>query len=222
MLSDAGYYRFGVSNSSSPGSYKDFELRIKERCNVIFRESIVYTIPEGGNITIRCSLNAAELNSKFFCRKQCKQVIIETNTVSARRDRYSIEYGSSTSFNVSITQLTKSDSGRYRCGVGRQTAHNACQEFEITVTNGSVVPLAVSLSALGLLALLLLFLCKWKIRPKCSNSRETSAGRSQQHAGTEQQDVQYQYYNDVIASAVEDATYETLDPDYSYNVLNHS
>lgn len=34
-LSDAGQYRFGVSNSSSQGSFKTFELRIKGECCMV-------------------------------------------------------------------------------------------------------------------------------------------------------------------------------------------
>ncbi|KAK2897145.1 CXADR-like membrane protein [Channa argus] len=219
-LSDAGWYRFGVANSSSQGSYMDFEIRIKERCKVILGEPGVYSIPEGGNITIRCPLTAAELNSKFLCRKQCQQVIIETNNVKARQDRYSIEYGNSTFFNVSITQLTKSDSGQYRCGVGRQMTENTCWDFEITVTNGSVIPLAVSLNAVVLLAVFLLFLYKWKIIPKCLKSRGTSTGRSEQHDGTGQQHALYD--NNYPAFVVEEAPYETVDPPASYQILNQS
>lgn len=34
-LSDAGQYKFGVSNSSVQGSYKTFELRIKGECCIM-------------------------------------------------------------------------------------------------------------------------------------------------------------------------------------------
>lgn len=112
---------------------------LTERCGggVIFGEPRVYSIPEGGNVTIRCSLAASDKNKKFLCREECKKVLFETTDVIAKSDRYSIEYGSKIFFNVTITQLTKSDSGWYRCGVVRTTEQNTCQEFKISITNRS-------------------------------------------------------------------------------------
>ncbi|XP_026189415.1 uncharacterized protein LOC113146251 isoform X2 [Mastacembelus armatus] len=162
---DMGRYRCGVSNGSSSDSSQDFELRVRELCEgeVTSGKPRVYNSIEGGSVTVTCSLSAAEQNKKFLCKEQCNKVLIETNS-KAKSDRYSIDYGSRRFFNVTITQLTKSDSGRYRCGVGRQMSQNTCEEFEITLTNSYTLPLVVSLVVTGLLATFLLLLYKWKIR----------------------------------------------------------
>ncbi|XP_022618897.1 polymeric immunoglobulin receptor-like isoform X2 [Seriola dumerili] len=135
--SDAGRYRFGISNSSTLGVFQDFKIRVRELCegSVVIGEPRDYSSTIGGNVTIRCSLGAAERNRKFLCREDCKKVLIGTIDVVAKSGKYSIEYGSNRFFNVTIAQLTKSDSGQYRCGVGRQSSQNTCLEFEITVTD---------------------------------------------------------------------------------------
>lgn len=73
-------------------------------------------------------------NRKFLCREECDKLLVDTDDSIAMSDRYKIRYVSRSVFNATITQLTKSDSGRYTCGAGRQYAK--CQEFEITVTGG--------------------------------------------------------------------------------------
>lgn len=88
---------------------------------------------------MRCSLSAAKLNRKFLCRDECLKVLTETIDVRAHSGKYSIQYESSGSFSVTISQLTSSDSGRYRCGVGRQAAENTCQEFEVIVRDGELL-----------------------------------------------------------------------------------
>ena len=37
---------------------------------------------------------------------------------------------------VTITQLTKSDSGRYRCGLGRSLVPDSYSEFDLIVKDG--------------------------------------------------------------------------------------
>ncbi|XP_050923579.1 uncharacterized protein LOC108875463 isoform X2 [Lates calcarifer] len=135
--SDTGRYRFGASNSSSLGSYQDFEVEVRALCegDVLYGERKVYSSAEGGNVTIRCSLSANTQNRKFLCREECKKTLIETTTVGAKSGRYSIEYESSSFFNVTIAELNKSDSGLYRCGVASQVSKNTCQGFEISVTS---------------------------------------------------------------------------------------
>lgn len=41
---------------------------------------------------------------------------------------------------VSITQLTGSDSGRYRCGLDRTAAPDSYRDFDIIITDGEFVP----------------------------------------------------------------------------------
>ena len=97
-----------------------------------------YSADEGGNITVQFPFYP--LGKKKFCRGRCEagDVLIETKENEARNGRYSIKYEGTGSrkgdLSVTITQLTKSDSGTYQCGLGRFTFRH--QEFEIIVTDG--------------------------------------------------------------------------------------
>ncbi|XP_056239987.1 polymeric immunoglobulin receptor-like isoform X2 [Seriola aureovittata] len=202
--SDAGRYRFGISNSSTLGVFQDFKIKVRELCegSVVIGEPRDYSSTEGGNVTIRCSLGAAERNRKFLCREDCKKVLIGTIDVVAKSGKYSIVYGSNRFFNVTIAQLTKSDSGRYRCGVGRQSSENRCLEFEIIVTGGHTLPLVVCLMVIVLLAVSLLLLYKWKRR----SSTDLKCWRTLTHSNME-----FVPYDDSArASTLEDPVYENL------------
>lgn len=79
----------------------------------------------------------------YFCKGECKQenVLIETTGPRAQRDRYSIRNeGRSPSGQyfvaVRISQLTKSDSGLYTCGLGRTLSSASYVEFEVIVVDG--------------------------------------------------------------------------------------
>ena len=73
----------------------------------------------------------------FFCKEKCEEgnVLIETTDVRAQSGRYSLEYKDFFLY-VSISQLTKSDSGRYRCGLERTVLTDEFSEFEIRVSDG--------------------------------------------------------------------------------------
>nr|XP_029137788.1 uncharacterized protein LOC110001606 isoform X1 [Labrus bergylta] len=82
----------------------------------------VYIGTEGGNISVECTSK----NYRFFatfCRNNCEGEDLLVRTIYGnsygngrpQRGRYSIEYKDRDIFYVSITNLTKSDSGRYRC-----------------------------------------------------------------------------------------------------------
>ncbi|XP_071314889.1 polymeric immunoglobulin receptor-like isoform X2 [Trachinotus anak] len=98
----------------------------------------VYSGTEGGNITVQCRFGSSG-QRKFFCKGECKaeNVLIATTDVRAQRGRYSIrhEAGLITGVNlyVTITQLTKSDSGLYNCGLG--TTQFSYRELEIIVVD---------------------------------------------------------------------------------------
>ncbi|XP_035513395.1 uncharacterized protein LOC118324974 [Morone saxatilis] len=198
--SDAGWYTVGV-NGSSLGPYR-FEIKVKEICDrVIFGESRVHSATEGGNITITCHLFSQQLNRKFFCTEECNTFLIDTNDVEAMSDRYIIVYGSNM-FKVTITQLTKSDSGWYQCGVGRLGV-NECQKFEITVTGGvGLRPVVYSIVVIVLLVVCVLLLYKRKTRNvDYVNTR-----------GTER-NMEIPIYDDCSAvSTHEEPVYQELDP----------
>ncbi|KAM9751507.1 uncharacterized protein ACNS7B_008332 isoform 2-T2 [Menidia menidia] len=75
----------------------------------------------GGDVTMKCSFSTSgwwELKS--FCRENCDvgNKLIQTNSNTAERGRYRIHYSEQV-LSVSISGLTRSDSGRYHCAVGR-------------------------------------------------------------------------------------------------------
>ncbi|KAF3696392.1 Polymeric immunoglobulin receptor [Channa argus] len=75
---------------------------------------------EGQGITVVCRFSFSG-NRKSFCKEECEgaNVLIVTSEAKAHNNKYSIDYQeafmSSGTLFVTITQLTKSDSGRYRC-----------------------------------------------------------------------------------------------------------
>ncbi|XP_051280294.1 uncharacterized protein LOC127376922 isoform X15 [Dicentrarchus labrax] len=107
---------------------------------LINAEILVHTGSEGGNITVGCSFSFSG-SRKIFCKRECegKDILIETDENRAQNGRYSIEYkegtfpASKTLLYVSITKLTKSDSGRYRCWLGRAVLKDATYDFELRV-----------------------------------------------------------------------------------------
>ncbi|KAI4824638.1 hypothetical protein KUCAC02_013136 [Chaenocephalus aceratus] len=93
----------------------------------------VYSGIEGETIRFQCSFPSYG-GRKLFCKEPCEQVdiLIETSGASAQSGRYSIDYKQRELF-VSITQLTKSDSGKYWCGAG------AYENIEIIVVDAKLV-----------------------------------------------------------------------------------
>uniref|UniRef100_A0A3Q3NJ84 Ig-like domain-containing protein n=1 Tax=Labrus bergylta TaxID=56723 RepID=A0A3Q3NJ84_9LABR len=116
---------------------------LDENFGVISAEAVIfYTVPVGENVEVRCS-TSQETTRKFFCREECRQedIIIQTSGVSAQEDRFSIEWKRrqktrSGDVSVKISQLTKSDSGRYRCGLGSSLSPASYTDIEIIVVDG--------------------------------------------------------------------------------------
>ncbi|XP_044066031.1 uncharacterized protein LOC122882582 isoform X1 [Siniperca chuatsi] len=110
---------------------------------LINAEIPVHTGTEGGNITVECSFFLSG-SRKIFCKEECegKDILVETTGDRAQSGRYSIEYKgaafSSKHMFVSITKLTKSDSGRYRCSLDRFLIPDSSEEFEIRVTDAPI------------------------------------------------------------------------------------
>ncbi|XP_034096084.1 uncharacterized protein LOC117562372 [Gymnodraco acuticeps] len=102
------------------------------------------TETEGGNITVGCSFTFSG-GKKILCQGKCeaRNILVETTGDSAQRGRYSIRYlegyfpESETVLYVSITKLTKSDAGRYQCGLEDRPfpVFDSYQDFEIRVTD---------------------------------------------------------------------------------------
>ena len=94
----------------------------------------------GENVTVECAFTLKE-QWRYFCQGECgaSSWLVVTSGSMDQKGRYSIRYlegsaGGGFLF-VSIAHLTRSDSGRYRCGVG-QISSRYFWEFEIVVTDG--------------------------------------------------------------------------------------
>ena len=97
----------------------------------------VYSVTEGTDVRVECSFPSYR-KSSFFCKEKCKQedVLIETtDATDYQRGRYRIDHKQE-GFFVTITQLTKSDSGEYRCGSTASSSRNSYKLIEIIVVDG--------------------------------------------------------------------------------------
>lgn len=99
---------------------------------------------KGETITVGCSFTLSG-SRKLFCKEKCEKgnILIETTDDSAQSGRYSIKYVEGfflihTVVYVSITELEKSDSGRYRCSLDRTPSDHLSLnwDFEVVVTEG--------------------------------------------------------------------------------------
>ncbi|XP_039657800.1 uncharacterized protein LOC120559833 isoform X2 [Perca fluviatilis] len=161
--SDSGLYRCGLGRPLSPDLYADFEIRVVDAL-------LDRTLPEvrtlhktsGDNVVVGCFFPVSR-SRKYFCKERCEDedILVQTSDVSAQTDRYSIEYvrgsPSRVFVYVSISQLTRSDSGLYRCGLDRRLSLDPYREFRIVVTDAAGVLLYVGLT-LVVLVLVLVFL----------------------------------------------------------------
>ena len=98
------------------------------------------TDTEGENITFGCS-GTVSGKQKFLCKEECKtdeDIIIETDGDRAQRGRYSVEYieGSTFGLYVNITNVSKSDTGWYKCGYGRALSPDSSNTYPIFVIGG--------------------------------------------------------------------------------------
>lgn len=105
-----------------------------ENSGLVKAQIWVYTATEGGDIGVICLIYSSE-SRKFFCKNECtkEDLLVETNAARNQSGRYSIDYNGEYVF-VSVSLLTKSDSGWYRCGVGSLSS-----DFEIIVVDGEIL-----------------------------------------------------------------------------------
>ncbi|KAM8755149.1 polymeric immunoglobulin receptor-like isoform 1-T1 [Acanthopagrus schlegelii] len=135
-MSDAGRYRCGLGTDLAPDSYSDFVIRVSDE--LLFGNTRFYrTDTEGENITFGCS-GTVSGKQKFLCKDECKteeDIIIETDGNRAQSGRYSIEYieGSTFGLSVTITNASKSDTRRYKCGYGRALSPDSSNTYPIFV-----------------------------------------------------------------------------------------
>ncbi|KAK2850839.1 hypothetical protein Q5P01_007115 [Channa striata] len=99
----------------------------------------VRTVAAGEEVIYGCNIDVKK-GRMFFCKDQCKQekdIYIDTSDDTARSGRYSIKYteGSVFGLYVTITQVTKSDTGWYRCGYGEPSSPDSFLRFQILVVD---------------------------------------------------------------------------------------
>ncbi|XP_019204980.1 uncharacterized protein LOC109196134 isoform X2 [Oreochromis niloticus] len=159
---------------------------------------------------------------KYFCRGECEgnNILLQTYDVRAQLGRYIIEYSSGVLY-VSITQLTKSDSGRYRCYLS-----GSFRDFEVTVTDAAIPsaslplttttelserPTSTGVLLYGIICLLtFLILSSLAVLIICIKMTNTGLRTRGNSEGTNMEDVHYE--NCTPGSTREDSTYQSLHP----------
>ncbi|XP_005477854.1 polymeric immunoglobulin receptor [Oreochromis niloticus] len=106
-----------------------------------FVKASIWIGPEGGNLSLYNYLTVSG-NIKFFCKEKCEQaenILIKTDGTTAQSGRFKIEYKNASSgrgrLSFAITHMTKSDSGRYRYGLGKSSAPDSYSDIEVRVSN---------------------------------------------------------------------------------------
>ncbi|KAK2898121.1 polymeric immunoglobulin receptor-like [Channa argus] len=100
----------------------------------------IYTGAEGGNGSINCHLPLSG-SWKFFCKDECDKdgILVKTDGVRANSGRYSIKYQTGSSgrgiLSVTITNMIRSDSGLYTCGLGESSGPDSYTSFMVRVSN---------------------------------------------------------------------------------------
>ncbi|XP_074536989.1 uncharacterized protein LOC141798931 isoform X2 [Halichoeres trimaculatus] len=107
-------------------------------------DASTYTGVVGGNGTITCYFST-HLFWKFFCRNECKDedTLIQIDRDSGRSGRYKIKYEREASrggsLSVTISNLTKVDSGSYQCGLKEESVRRT-RNLTITVLDAVPIP----------------------------------------------------------------------------------
>lgn len=188
--SDSGRYICGLGEASVPVSKSFIDIRVLDASLLDRNSRFVRTNTEGENVVMGC-FNTVYGRQKFFCRGECDDegdVLIETERNTSQNGRYIIEYNKAWSHRlyVTIKQVTKSDTGRYKCGYGRASFPDSFSSFTIRVVDANPswilqptatpsltptwfpdhfwIPVACVSIAFVLFAVFLLLLYKWKIR----------------------------------------------------------
>ncbi|XP_053280085.1 polymeric immunoglobulin receptor isoform X2 [Pleuronectes platessa] len=105
-------------------------------------EILTYSANEGETIRVEYPFYW-DYGRRMFCRGRCEagDVLIETEENEARNGRYSIKYEPGFiegDLSVTITHLSKSDSGTYQCGLGSNSSSFRYHEFQIIVTDAQL------------------------------------------------------------------------------------
>ncbi|KAM9313996.1 uncharacterized protein KZ484_023834 isoform 1-T2 [Pholidichthys leucotaenia] len=103
-------------------------------------EAVAVTGVEGQMINIECSHANAQSNIKYFCKGACRNediLITSTKMKEQSNSKYSLKDNGNT-FYVTISHLTKDDSGTYYCGIER-VGLDTYNEVLVTVIEGETM-----------------------------------------------------------------------------------
>lgn len=134
--SESAFLQSGLLNTFSDSLLLVFAAELHNG-ELGFVPGRTYTQMEGKNITVSCSFTFSG-RTMYFCKTDCSRenILVETTDYRAQSGRYIIEFNrtgfASHVVYVSITELKTSDSGWYRCTLGR-IQHD---DFKIVVVSG--------------------------------------------------------------------------------------
>uniref|UniRef100_A0A3Q3K353 Immunoglobulin V-set domain-containing protein n=1 Tax=Monopterus albus TaxID=43700 RepID=A0A3Q3K353_MONAL len=94
-------------------------------------DNSVFQRNEGGNVSLFCPFSSSE-HTKFFCRNECKEedILIRTDENRTQSELHFFV------LRIIVKKLTKSDSGKYKCGSGSSLNLASVHTFRISVTEG--------------------------------------------------------------------------------------
>ncbi|XP_041661791.1 uncharacterized protein LOC121521713 isoform X2 [Cheilinus undulatus] len=135
--SDSGRYRCGLGGTDAPQSYADFGVRVVD-APIQGNSRFAGTKVEGESNTRGCSGDPVPGGWMFLCRGDCvkeEDILLESNISAAQSGRYSLEYTENSVYGlyVTISNLTRSDTGWYRCGYGRALSSASYRDFALIV-----------------------------------------------------------------------------------------
>lgn len=96
-------------------------------------QAMIIKKTEGEDFRDSFRVNWAGSSRLYLCRNDCNKedILLETPGNRARSGRYTIRYDGE--LYVTITELTQSDTGRYRFGVSNSSLPGSYKEFELSI-----------------------------------------------------------------------------------------
>ncbi|PWA23250.1 hypothetical protein CCH79_00018975 [Gambusia affinis] len=154
VQSDSGRYRCKLDRAIRSDLDRDFYITVTDALQDRISSSAnapnnIYGAA-GEEVRVQCTVSLVD-NWKFFCKENCEgeNILIKTRQSTDQRGRYRTENVKQTSINafllhVSISELTRSDEGWYRCGSGDSSSSGSYQDFRLVVVDdlldGNKVP----------------------------------------------------------------------------------
>ncbi|XP_063320551.1 polymeric immunoglobulin receptor-like isoform X2 [Pelmatolapia mariae] len=258
IMSDAGRYSCAAGESPSSVSYKQFEVVVAEALLDGNNPAQLkhFNKETGSSLTVGCYFNQSG-GQKFFCRGECgeDEVLLQTDDEDDFKDRYRIgfrgpsekTYTGGGILYVTITQVTESDSGRYRCSLNRSPGQGSFRDFVLSVTDvvqsafspsltssvttehpektseDDLPSVGLTVAVIIIIIIIIIVLSSLAVLIICIKRKSNRGLRTRGNSeGTNMEDVHYE--NCTPGSTREDSTYQSLDPagrdqDQTYSTL---